>query len=191
MARDKDQIFIFNEAELKLIKTVFADNDVLLYAIRKVLLQFPLSEVERNLLKLQITPEVHSVLKKRMLPDISDDFPLTQLADVMTTLNQDIKTKTPEEMVPLFNAKLLENQYLTERFEALADVSVEKESTVVLKELRNIKGKDADEVFVNMTAYLFLLGYIDPMLMLVRNIAGAKDETPEEQVARMRRDSNK
>lgn len=191
MARDKDQIFIFNEAELKLIKTVFADNDVLLYAIRKVLLQFPLSEVETNLLKLQITPEVHAVLKKRMLPDISDDFPLTQLADVMTTLNQDIKTKTPEEMVPLFNAKLLENQYLTERFEALADVSVEKEPTVVLKELRNIKGKDASEVFVNMTAYLFLLGYIDPMLMLVRNIAGAKDETPEEQVARMRRDSNK
>ena len=190
MARDKDQIFIFNEAELKLIKTVFSDNEALLYAVRKVFLQFPLSEAEQESIKEQITPEVLKVLKKRMLPDISDDFPLTQLADIVTTLSQDIKTKSPEEMELLFRAKMLEMDYLSERFRVLADVNHDFD-TLRLKSMREVSGKSTEEAFVEMTAYLFLLGYIDPMLMLIKNIAGAKDESVEQQIARMRRDSNK
>src|SRR5882724_7109420 len=120
--REPNQVFIFNDEELSLIKNTFADNDTLLYTVRKVLLQFPLTQTERGLIKLSITPEVWRVLKKRILPAIADEFPLTQLSDVLTTLTEDLKLRTPREMEPLFAAKKLEIDYLNQQFEALRDI---------------------------------------------------------------------
>lgn len=189
--RDKNQVFIFNDAELSLIKTVFGDNEALLYTVRKVLLQFPLTDAERNLIKLSITPEVWAVLKKRILPDIGEEFPLTQLADIRTTLTEQLKVKTAEEMRLLFAAKQLEIDYLEQQFAALKDIEAAQPSKeVVLKDMARITGDDRMD-YINMHAYLFLLGYIDPMLNFIRAIAGEKKETLDEQKQRMERSSNK
>ena len=185
---DKDQVFIFNKAELSTIKNTFSENDILLYTIRKVFLQFPLTEVEKGLIRTSVTPEVVHILKKRMLPDLSPEFPLGQIASILTTLTNDLKVKTPEEMEPHFNAKAHEIAYLTQQFNALEDLDAEQ--PIKLSDMASLD-KETDEVFVNMTAYLFLLGYIDPMLNFIKSIAGQKDETPEEQEKRLMRDSSK
>jgi hypothetical protein len=207
MARDKDQVFIFNNDELQLIKNVFADNEELLYAVRSVFLQFPLSDAQKEMIKTQVTPPVINALRKRILPEISDEFPLTQLPSLLTTLTEQLKVKDVQEMAPQFEAKMLQIKYLEQQFAVLAGEDVEEKIRLIelgsLEEMTNdglmagepvnphMGSKSPYRAFVHSTAYLFLLGYIDPMLNFIRTIAGQKGETLEQLTERLRRDSSK
>ena len=183
---DKDQWGIFNKEELSLIKNTFADNDALLYTLRKVFLQLPITETERGLLNVAITPEVYAVLKKRILPEIAPCFPLGQLPSILTTLTTDLKSKSLEDMALQFKAKKLENDYLEQQFEVLKGSSNEP---IKLSDMASLD-KSPEDTFVGMTAYLFLLGYIDPSLVMIKSLAGAKEETVAEQEKRLKRDSS-
>jgi hypothetical protein len=193
--RDKNQVMMFSDAELDLIKKTFADNEELLYAIRNVMLQFPVSDAEREALKSQVTPEVFALLKKKLLPEISPDAPLTQLADLRQTLTNDLKTKTPEEMAPLFSAKVREMAYLEQQFEVLNELA----NSFISDSPRPLKLDDwklradmsADDAFVATTARNFILGFVDPMLRDFSVLAGTKTESPEKQKERLMRNSAK
>lgn len=185
---DKDQIYIFNNTELELIKNTFAENEVLLYAVRKVLLQFPLTDQEQSLIKKAVTPEVLRVLKKRILPELSPEFPLGQLPSLITTVTDKMKQLTPQEAEVHLNALKLEIEYLTQQFDVLAGKGTEK---IKLADLAVLSGKDTETRFRDVSAYLFLLGYIDPMLLMIKTIAGTKEETIEQLNARMKRNSTK
>lgn len=185
---DKDQVFIFTNQELSLLKNTFADNDILLFTIRKVLLQFPLTDPEKNLIKMSCIPELIRIIKKRMLPTISNEFPLGQLPSLTTTVTEKLKTHTPAEMKPHFDALRTEIAYLTQQFAVLEGST---EQPIKLSELASLEGKNEEEIFSDTSAYLFLLGYIDPALQMLKVIAGEKTETIEEQTKRMTRDSSK
>ena len=189
--RDKDQQFIYTKDELALIQRTFAENDALLYTIRKVFLQFPLTDAEKNLIRISVTEPVITILRKRMLPDISEFAPLGQLSDIRTTLTADLKVKDIEGMAPLFAAKQLEIDYLTRRFAELGDIeAIQPHDESELSALGRITG-DAKADYINQTAYLFILGYIDPCLQMIKTIAGTKEETMDEKVERMSRNSTK
>jgi hypothetical protein len=190
MQPEKDQYFIFSEAELSLIKNTFSDNDELLYAIRNVLLQFPLSDGQKATLSVGLNENVISVLRKRIIPELAPTYPLGQLPSILTTLTQELKAKDANEMAPQFIAKQLEIEYLEQQFQVL-EGRASTEQVIKLADLGTILGKTPDEQYVEMTAYLFLLGYIDPMLGMIKNLAGSKDETAEEQKKRLTRDSSK
>jgi len=189
MNPEKDQVFIFNEAELSLIKNTFSENEPLLYAIRKVLLQFELNDGDKALLKL-VNTDVLNVLKKRMLPELSNVFPLGQLPSLMSTLTRQLEGKDVADMELQFDAKQLEIDYLEQQFGVL-EGKITEEKGIKLSELGTLKGKPAKSQFVHMTAYLFLLGYIDPMLIMIKTIAGKKEETLAQLNERLKRDSNK
>lgn len=188
MAIDKNQVLIFNDAELGLIKATFTDNDDLLYIIRKVLLQFELSEEEKIIIR-GLSSEVYDVVKKRMFPDFDDQYPLTQIPNMLAGLTTDIRSRKVEDMEGLFDAKQLEIDYLEQQFRVLKDL--ETEENIKLSDLANLKGKTLDEKFVNVTAYLWLMGHVDPMLVWLKNIAGAKSESVEQAKERMTKNSNK
>jgi len=191
---ENNQQFIFNSNELSLLKNTFAENDALLYTVRKVFLQFDLTDKEVALIKTAITPEVRQVLRKRMLPELTPEYPLGQIPSLLTTLTDQLRVKDIEEMKPQFESKLLQENYLKQCFAQLDAIAMGAKvpaSVIDLHELANMDGKPQEQVFVEMTAYLFLLGYIDPMLILVRSIAGEKEETVEKQKERMTRNSNK
>lgn len=186
---DKDQKMMFNNEELSLLKNTFAGDDTLLYTIRKVFLQLPLSEAEHGLIKTVVNDNVIRLLKKRMLPEISPEFPLGQIPSVLTTLTNNINSRDVETMAPQFEAKQLEIEYLEQQFKVLKDPS--SEQPISLKEMGVLKGKSPQQQFVDMTAYLFLLGYIDPSLMMVKMLAGEKEETLEQTKERLERNSTK
>lgn len=191
---EKNQQFIYNSEELSLLKNTFAENEPLLYTLRKVFLQFDLSKDEVVHLKSAINEDVVNVLKKRILPDLSPEYPLGQIPSMMTTLTDQLRARDVEDMRPQFSAKVVEEQYLNQQFTALEAILADKEvpkPKIVLKDLGQLADKPADEAFVEMTAYLFLLGYIDPMFILIRSIAGEKAETLEKQKERMTRNSSK
>lgn len=190
MQPEKDQYFIFTDGELSLIRNTFADNDELMYAIRNVMLQFPLSDGQKATLSVGLTPAVLAVLKKRILPEINGSFPLGQLPSILTTFTENLKVLSPDEMGIHFAAKQLEIDYLAQRFEEM-EHGVTPSKPITLSEMSLLTDKSIEEQFINMTAYLFLLGYIDPMLGMIKNIAGQANETPEEQKKRLTRDSSK
>jgi hypothetical protein len=190
---EKNQQFIFNSNELSLLKNTFAENEPLLYTLRKVFLQFDLSKDEIVHLKSAINADVVDVLKKRILPDLSADYPLGQIPSMMTTLTDELRSLHVEEMEPRFKAKVMEEAYLNQQFTALEAILADKkipDPEIVLKELGQLAGKDAGDAYVEMTAYLFLLGYVDPMFIMIRAIAGEKEETLDQQKERMTRNSN-
>ena len=192
---EKNQQFIFNSEELSLIKNTFAENEPLLYTLRKFFLQFELTDEEVTHLKTAVTPAVVEVLKKRILPDLSPEYPLGQIPSMMTTLTDQLKSRDVDEMSPHFEAKILEERYLRQQFDDLERLLADKTRSdlppIVLSELGDLEDKDAHQQFVDMTAYLFLLGYIDPMFILIRSIAGEKKETLEQQKQRMTRNSSR
>lgn len=189
--RDKGQFLIFNEAELGLIKQTFADNDALIYSIRKVLLQFPMTLPEKELVKQSVSPAVYAVLKKRIWPDIDPDAPLSQIADYRSILTNDVRSRSEEDLGIIFDAHEIETDYLTQQFEQLRDVDIEVDKPIKLAQLREIKGKATRERIVETRAYLNILGYVDPQLMNIMSLAGMKTETVEETKKRLTRDSNK
>lgn len=192
MARDKDQVLMFNKDELALFKSVFAENESLLYLIRKVLLQFPMTPEDTIALKKQITPEVLKLVKKRMIQEIGDDYPLTQIGDLYQTLTGDLAKNTVEEMAPLFEAKELEIDYLEQQFKVLGDLDKKDElQSILLDDMKNLKGKTPVEKYVETTARNFILGFVDPRLVLIKDLAGKKSESPEEVEKRLQRDSSK
>ena len=185
---------MFSDAELQLIKNVFSDNEELLYAIRNVLLQFPVSDAEKETIKAQVTPEVLAVLKKKLLPEVSPDAPFTQLADLRQTLTNDLKTKTIEEMAPLFAAKKLELDYLQQQFgilnEAVNSFISDLPRPLTLDDLA-VLTDDAYQNYVNTTARNFILGFIDPMLRDFLILAGRKNDSVEKTKLELTRNSAK
>jgi len=191
---EQNQQFIYNSEELSLIKNTFAENEPLLYIVRKVFLQFPLSKDELVHLKSAINDDVVTILKKRILPDLSDDFPLGQIPSMMTTLTDHLRSKDVGEMEAQFDSKVQQEEYLNQQFTALEAILAEKavpKPTVVLADLGKIAGKSPEQAYIDMTSYLFLLGYIDPSFIMIKAIAGEKDETIEQQKERMTRNSSK
>lgn len=188
---DKDQVFIYNDAELEVIKNTFAENDELLYAIRNVFFQFPLTDGQKVLIKNGVTPEVLNVLKKRILPDPAPEFPINQIPTILSTLTNDLKSRTVEDLIPLFEAKDIEIKYLEQQFKLLSGDAVVDENSIILSELSKIDLNNPIKTHSNLSAYLFILGYVDPMLGFIKSIAGNKGETIENQKKRMMRDSSK
>lgn len=186
---------MFSDAELSLIKNTFGDEgEDYLYFIRNVLLQFPLTKEEIKKLSTAMTPEVYAVVKKKILPEIDPEAPFGQLGDLYQTLHQDLQKRTIDEMSPLFLAKKLEVDYLSQQFAILKDLnSTQVYPKIVLDDLKEIKDSLAEGIdnYVRHTARNFILSYVDSFLIQLKIIAGNKAEKPERQRERLTRDSSK
>jgi hypothetical protein len=195
--RDKDQKMRFNKAELSLIKAVFADNEDLIFALRKVFLQFPLNETEKEMIKGQVTETVYTLIKKFFLPELDPEAPLFQLTDMINTLSIPMQTKGVEEMEPLIEAKQLEIDYLAQRLGELYDFThdiISDRNTINLSEMVKVKSirSEMNVVFVNITARNYILSWVDSNLQQIQFLASQKDgETVEETLERLKKDSNK
>lgn len=150
-----------------------------------------MTKEEEVLLGQVMTPAVWALVKKRIHPEIDPDAPLTELGDIYQTLTNDLRTKGVEDMVPLFEAKQLELEYLDQQFEYLKDVNSGIVQRIVLDDMKVLKGKSPMQNYVETTARNFLIGHVGVMLSHLKTIAGVKDETPEQTKARLKRDSSK
>lgn len=181
----------FTDSELSLIKGLFADNDELLYVIRKVMCQFPLTDTERELLKGSMNENTLFILKKFFLPELDPDAPLFQMTALPVALGADIKTLSPDGAWPYIKAKELEMQYLEQQLNQLKDDN----STVKIKlnDLIDLGGTKArrEETYIAITAWNYLLSFIDSNIQQIKFLAGMKEETIEETKARLERDSTK
>jgi|TARA_Y100000310_G_scaffold335706_1_gene418422 hypothetical protein len=186
---DEGQTMRYSKRELRLMKATFADNPLVLQAIRKVFYQFKLEDEEHKTVD-NLSQEVLTLIRKGFIPELTSDVPLLQMADMYLSLAT-IKELNPAVASLHINAKDIEVEYLTQRFDILGGVKANQFEEISLLGLREKGDKNEEQRFTEMMAYLSLSSYIDNILLVFKNLAGKKDETPEETLKRLQQDSNK
>jgi len=191
--RDANQKMRFNDAELSLLKGLFADNEELLFSVRKVMLQFELTKQEEITLKKNINETTFALLKKVFLPELEGDAPIFQLTDMILGLGSDIKDKPIELAMPYIQAKDIEIKYLAQRLEALRGNDIPEMAEISLADMAKIKltKTNAESVYANILARNFILSFVDTHIQQMKFLAGLKEETVEQTKDRLQKDSNK
>lgn len=189
MATDKlPQKRRFIDAEFATLKQTFADNEELLKAIRKVMLQVELSKEEKKMITNTFNNEaVFNVVSKTFLPQIDTDAPLGQVVDLWLTL--DLKGMSPNEAwdMMLVRDKLI--NYIKQQLELLKGGALV--DGIFFNNLEFSEDKDVDDAFIDQLTRQQIIQHVEQQLFQLQTLAGVKTETVEETLARINKDSSK
>lgn len=177
----------FTQTELELMKALFAENEELVYAIRKAMLQLDLTIGEKAVLG-GLTEEGFNLIKKLFYPELDGDSPITQLADLRIGL--DIKTLSPDGAWPMIKAKEIEMDYIKQQLDVIRGRGEEKIKLVDLADLSGTKPQ-REQIYINFTAWNFLVSFVDGMINQLKVLAGLKSETVDQTLERLAKNSNK
>lgn len=169
----------YNERELGIIKSLFAENEDAIIALRKKFLGAEMTEVEENLTT--FNEESLAVISKTFNPQIDPNAPIHQIIDLWMTV--DFKEKTPEQARINFKAREIVLDYIDKRLNGKKAISLD---SLIYSD------KNDDETnLVNMTARNTILGHIEQQIQQLSFLAGQKNETVEELMERLEKDSAK
>jgi hypothetical protein len=187
--QQKKQTMRFTDKELSLIKNTFAENDDALKIIRKTMLQLPLTEAE-EIARISIfkhSPELSEILRKCYLPELTDDVPFSQLIDLWMTVN--IKEMSPEMASMHLNARYIVIEYIKDQLKVLnGEIS---KPNLRLAELLPQIGSEDRKMYVNLLARNTIVEHTEQQILMLMALAGMKNETVEETMERLRKNSNK
>lgn len=183
--RQFNQKMRFSDGELLLLKYTFSENDNLLYAIRKVFLQFELDEDEQKLIK-SLTPEILAIVKKELIPELDPNVPFFQMQDLFNIVNFE---DTPEKIDMEIRARMIEKEYLEQQYKVLIGENVKRE--IILEELLPEKDRPMCNAIVNLSARNMIVRHIETQLNVFKILAGLANETVDQTKERLQRDSNK
>lgn len=189
----KKQTMRFSDQELSLIKNTFAENDMLLTALRKLFLQMPLDVVDKNELSLVTgNKDVLKVVRKCYLPTLEPDAPFNQMVDLWMTV--EIKDKQPEDVLPNLVARQVLLQYLEEQIDRLESGNYDVINGLEFASFvpsYALSRADALNAYVNLVARNTLISHNEWQVTQLSVLAGQKDETVEQTQKRLQQNSNK
>jgi len=188
----KRQTMRYSDDELQAIKGVFAENEDLLKAIRKVFYQMPLSALDLSLLQIPFAnkPLNQKVLRKTFLPTITGDAPIQQNFDLWLTLA--LKDMPVEEAAVHMKSVGLWIEYIKQQLKAIETGKYQvKKPKISFEGLTDIKDKVSWEMYAEMLARNTIINHVEQQLRQLDLLAGKKDETPEQTIERLSKDSNK
>lgn len=179
----------YSDEELSLIKSTFAENDDLIKAVRKAILQMPLNAVELSLIGLNFKDkeDMMRIMRKNFTPELDGNVPLGQEIDLFLTIG--LKDMLPDIAAIHLKSIKIWHDYLVERMDELEGKKVAKPTK--LKDLKNIDDKTDEQMYVDMLARNTIVNSTEQQLNQLYILAGAKDETPEETIKRLHKDSSK
>ena len=176
----------FNDEEIALIKNIFGDNDNILISLRKLFLQAPLDDEDINVLKIvSDSEEAIKLLRKVFAPTIELDAPIHQIIDLWMTVEN--KDKTPAELRLALRARGRLIELIEEGFARFDKTNKTKSS--IYNYMPNFM-EDDESVFVEYTARDAMLGHVEIQLQQMNMLGKNKEETVEELMARLQKDSN-
>lgn len=184
---EKKQQMRFSDAELEVIKNTFRDNDELLKALRKFMLQLPMTKSDKSLIKsLQDKPEAMAIIRKAFLPTLDGDAPFHQLVDLWMTV--ELKDKSPREVFPVLLARKLLIAFLDQQLEILEGKD--------RKEIINLESHtefvdDYETLYSNLLFRNTMIGHTEMQMNQFVVLAGQSDETVEQMEKRLQQNSTK
>lgn len=186
--KQKKQKMRFTDAELQVIKNTFAENDELISAIRKVMLQFPLTKADEAMLNpFKENKGLQALIRKAFLPELDPEAPQHQLIDLWMSV--DIKDKHVDELMPVFQARQLLIGLLDQQLKELTGDKVE--NLTLLSSLTILEDRTSEEFYVTLMARNSLITHVETMLHQLSILGGQKDETQEQTMERLAKDSSK
>lgn len=172
-----------SDKEKSLLRNTFSENEDLLIALRNLLFGFDMNEGELKMLERLQGKELRKLLRKIFLPELEKDIPIGQSIDLWATLNVDGK-----EIGQISQAML-------------ARISLIKNIELALNLLENPNGKkvnllDYKLITASSTNYELLarntfISHIELQLAVIRMLANSVEETPEQLMARIKKDSSR
>lgn len=175
----------FSDAELGLLKSIFAEDEATLQALRKVFFEAELSDKDKKHLTKFQSPEAQKLIRKVFIPEIDLDAPVGQMIDLLMTIN--FSDKTPEQAYYVIQARHVVIDLLEGHLKELDGTGTPGPSYKPL----GYMSPDPEETFINLTARNSYISHIEAMLAQIKMLAGRKDETPEQTVERLQKDSAK
>lgn len=180
MQKDKKQRMRFTDAELETIKVNFAENEELLIAIRKAILGITPTAFESTMLSsLKTNDNLYNLVHKTFIPEITGDEPMNQVIDLWMTVQVDNKDEWVIDALLESRAELI--SYLKA---ALSDIR-NGTDTKPFNILEQPQG------YTRLVTRNTIISHIEMQLNQLFLLAGTKDETAEETIKRLKKDSAK
>ena len=174
----------FTDAELALIKSLFADNDALVTVVRKVFFEKELTPNETQKLDTLKSDKAKAVIRKIFLPELDLEAPIGQMIDLLMTVN--FTNLSPVEAHNHIKARHLVIELLDAHLKELDGET----PTISYQSLSKLTD-NAEIDFIQLTARNSYIAHIEAMLNQIVSLAGRKDETPEQTIERLHKDSAK
>ena len=174
------------DSELQIIKNTFAENDDLLKAIRKVMLQMPLNALDLSRLELIKKEGILQVLRKTFLPTLDPEAPLNQVIDLWMTIQ--IMDKDPINALPHLRAREKLIKYIDQQLKVLEGSDRQK---IKFNKMTDIKGKSPENIYSDLITRNTMINHTEQQLNMLKVLAGLKDETLEQTQERLKKDSSK
>ena len=176
----------FSDAELALLKATFADNEELINAVRKVFLEDELTDTEVKLLEtIRKNKAVQAVLTRQYAPELKVDAPIGQVQDRLMIMN--MENLTPDMATYQADAKerviACINSHLEELFTGKPGAS--------FKSLYKLDLDNPVETYVGLMARNLYVMECERLTHHIFLLAGRNDETPDQTVKRLQKDSTK
>ena len=182
----KNKTIRYSDGDLSLMRNSFADDDTLLFAIRKHMLGLPVSEGEAKMLG-NMTEELKTLIGKVFLPSIDGEASLFQLFDMTLALKEEMKGKSYDDQKLAIEIKALEVEYIKQRVDLLQGKTVEPELS-----LESMGDLSSENAVVNITARNYLLSYVDSFCNEMRLFGNKKEkEELKDTAERLAKDSTK
>lgn len=177
--------------EIALFKQHFSDQEGLLKSIRSLLIGQDVSEEEKKRIKAVFSnKDVLNALRHRVYQLETDDVPLGQMNDLWMGLDARLQGASIDAIFQAIKvrtrlARLFEKieLYLIDPFQEKLDLKVNLD---VLEHSFNLNETACDIMARNM-----YIKSVDMVLAIIHSLTQGKDETPEEVLARVRKDSTK
>ena len=176
-----EQEMRFSNKELELLKNTFAENNDILKSVRKIMLQLPIAEDKEIVLRNVMTTDVMAIIRKIFMPELDGDAPLHQVSSIWFKTANDIRNNQKDVE---YEIKITRNliKYIKQQLDVLENGSL---GIIRLKDL---------EVFKDKTELLIwndIIHFVEGQINQIKVLAGQKGETPEETIARLKKDSSK
>lgn len=177
---------MFNNKEIDLIKSAFAENDVLLIAVRKLFFGQEISEDEKKMIKATfVNEDVVNALRRKVYGLNSFETPIGQLSDFWLGVESQIFGASRDTVYQAVRSKELVLDMFTKGFNLLTNPDGEKVNVDINPMI------EADPLGVKIIARNLYMKAIETGLLGVKTIAGMKTESTEEAVKRLKQDSSK
>jgi hypothetical protein len=177
-----DKKLMYNEQELMLIKTTFAENEDLLKAVRNLFFGVEISPEEKKIIKQTFSnPDVLKAVRHKVYGLNNFNTPIGQLSDFWMGIEQQIFGASRDTITQAIMVKEKCLAWFTTAFKLLENPDGEKVSVEV----------EVDELGINIIARNLYMRAIDTGLYTILTIAGKKEETIEDLYKRLEKNSNK
>lgn len=190
MDKEKAKL-MYNDRELLLLKSTFAENEELLKAVRKLMFGAKVSLKEKESIESAFSdPDVIAAVKHKVYGLNNLETPIGQLSDFWMGAETQIFGASRDTIYQAVAVKEKVLKMFETAFALLTNPEGEKISLKV-ESILDKPRSEIDELQIDLIARNLFMKAIDGGLFNIMTIAGKKEETLEDVLSRLSKNSNK